>query len=113
MTIKTIDYFLDSVVEEIGTKSQINTFLNPPNGNVGKTNLWVELIEIENLSNEIMFSYNINFEVRIFIFYTYHLKNSHHRVFEITESIDKALCIENLSRIISGYSILGISFSYS
>ena len=108
MTIKTIDYFLDSVVEEIEAKSQVNTFLNPPNNNTGRTNLWVELTEIENLSSEIMFSYNINFEVRIFIFYTYHLKNSHQRVFEIIDSIYKALCVENLSKIISGYSILGI-----
>jgi hypothetical protein len=107
MTIKTVDYFLDSVVEEIEAKSQVSTFLNPP-GSTGKTNLWVELIEIENISSEIMFSYNINFEVRIFILYTYHLKNSHHRAFEIIDSIYKALCIENLSKIISGYSILGI-----
>ncbi len=107
MTIKTVDYFLDSVVEEIEAKSQISTFLNPP-GSTGKTNLWVELIEIENISSEIMFSYNINFEVRIFLLYTYHLKNSHRRAFEIIDSIYTALCIENLSKIISGYSILGI-----
>ena len=107
MTIKTVDYFLDSVVEEIEAKSRINTFLNPP-GNTGKANLWVELVEIENISNEFMFSYNINFEVRMFIPYTYNLKNSHHRAFEIIDSIYMALCIENLSKIISGYSILGI-----
>jgi len=106
--IKAIDSFLDCIVEEIEAKTKISTFLNPQNSNTGKINLWVELIEVENLSNELMSSYEISFEVRAFIFYTYGNKTSHDKAFEIVNSITEALCIKNLCKVISEYSILGI-----